>query len=72
MPKSWGGRNCLLKVDLAVVHELKEAMGGDKILEFVGAEFSQCAQAAYDTLGIMDLNLENAWHVFCDLYPLVF
>ena len=72
LPESWGGRNCLLEVDLAVIRELKEAMGGDEILEFVGAEFSQRAQAAYDTLGIMDLNLENVWHVFSDLYPLVF
>ena len=47
-------------------------MGGDEILEFVSAEFSQRAQAAYDTLGVVDLNLENVWHVFCGLYPLVF
>jgi hypothetical protein len=72
LPESWGGRNCLLQVDLAVVRELKGAMGGDEILEFVSVEFSQHAQAAYDTLGIEDLNFENVWHVFRDLYPLVF
>ena len=72
LPESWGGRNCLLKVDMAIIRELKEAMGGDEILEFVSAEFSQHAQAMYDTLGVMDLNIENVWHVFSDLYPLVF
>jgi hypothetical protein len=72
LPESWGGRNCLLKVDMAVVRELKEAMGGDEILEFVSADFAQRTQAAYDTLGIMNLNLENVWYVFRDLYPLVF
>ena len=72
LPESWGGRNCLLKVDMAIIRELKEAMGGDKILEFVSAEFSQRAQAMYDMLGVMDLNIENVWHVFSDLYPLVF
>jgi len=34
LPENWGGHNYLLKVDVAVIHELKEAMGGDEILEF--------------------------------------
>ena len=72
LPESWGGCNCLLEVDMAVVCELKEAMGGDKILAFVSAEFSEHVQATYDTLEIVDLNLQNVWYVFCDLYPLVF
>jgi len=72
LPESWGGRDCLLKVNVTVIRELKEAMGGDGILEFVSAEFSQRAQAAYDMLEIADLNLENVWHVFSDLYPIVF
>ena len=72
LPESWGGRNCLLKVDKAIVRELKEAMGGDENFDFVSIEFSQLAQAAYDTLEIRDLNLGNIWHVFIDLYPLVF
>ena len=71
-PENWGGRNCLLEVDVAIIRELKNAMGGDEILEFVSAEFSQHAQAAYDTLGVVDLNSENVWYVFRDLYPLVF
>jgi len=57
---------------MAVIHELKEAMGGDEILAFVSLEFSEHVQAAYDTLEIVDLNLENVWYVFCDLHPLVF
>lgn len=71
-PASWGGRNCLLQVDMAIIQELKEAMGGDDILDFVSMEFSQRAQAAYDTLGITDLNIENVWYVFTDLCPLIF
>ena len=72
LPESWGGRNCLLEVDKAIVRELKEAIGGEKILDFVSVEFSQHVQAAYDTLGIKDLNIGNIWHVFQTLYPLVF
>jgi len=47
-------------------------MGGDDILAFVSFEFSEHVQAAYDTLEIVDLNLENVWYVFRELYPLVF
>lgn len=71
-PERWGGKNCLLPVDVSIVQEIKEAMGGDSILEFVTPEFSERAQAAYDSLGVMDLNTENVWHVFRDLLPLVF
>ena len=72
LPESWGGRNCLLKVDMGVIRELKEAMGGDEILNFVSVEFSQRAQAAYDTLKINDLNIENVWYIFTDLCQLMF
>jgi len=72
LPSSWGGRNCLLPVDVKVIQEIKEAMGGDALLEFTTAEFSECAQAAYDTLNISELNVENIWHVFRALYSLVF
>jgi hypothetical protein len=72
LPESWGGRNCLLEVDMAVIAELKEAMRGDGILDFVSAEFSQRAQAAYDTLGVNDLNIENVWYVFGKLHYLMF
>jgi len=44
MPENWGGRDGLLPVDVNVVRELKEVMGGDDILEFVSEEFSERAQ----------------------------
>jgi hypothetical protein len=69
---SWGGRNCLLPVDVKVIREIKETMGGDALLEFTTAEFSERAQAAYDTLNISQLNAENIWYIFRALYPLVF
>lgn len=72
MPEQWGGRNCLLPVDVNVIREIKEAMGGDSLLEFTTPEFSAEVQAAYDTLGVAKLTLENVWHVFQALYPLVY
>lgn len=72
LPESWGGRNCLLPVDINVIRELKAEMGGDSLLEFTSVEFSVCAQTAYDSLHIVNLSFENVWFVFRDLYPLIF
>jgi hypothetical protein len=68
----WGERNCLLPVDLAVIREMKEALGGDKLLEFVSPEFSQKAQAVYDSSKISELTFQNVWLVFATMYPLIF
>lgn len=72
LPESWGGLNCLMPVDINVIWEMKEALGGDAILEFVLANFAQHAQDAYDTLNIADLTLKNVWYVFRDLFPILF
>lgn len=72
LPEQWGGRNCLLPVDVGVIREIKEAMGGDALLDFTTPEFSARAQDAYYSLYIVQLTLENVWHVFQSLYPLVF
>jgi hypothetical protein len=72
LPKKWGGRNCLLSVDVDMIREIKSKMGGDALLEFTSVVFSACAQAAYDILGITNLTIENVWNVFQAVYPLVF
>lgn len=72
LPETWGGRNCLLPVDVDVIREIKEAMGGDALLEFVSAEFSERAQAAYDSLAITELTFENVWNVFEAMLPLLY
>lgn len=41
MLEKWGGHNCLLPVDVEVIHQIKEEMGGDSLLEFVTDEYSQ-------------------------------
>ncbi|KAF8231279.1 hypothetical protein L208DRAFT_1423588 [Tricholoma matsutake] len=56
LPASWGGKDCLLPI---------EDMG------FVLAEFSDCAEVAYNTLHIENLMGTNIWHVFQELLPLV-
>jgi hypothetical protein len=70
-PESWGGRDCLLPVDVQVIREMKEALGGDSLLEFVSAEFANRAQVAYDTLNISKLTFQNVWAVFTQMLPLI-
>ncbi|OCH87812.1 hypothetical protein OBBRIDRAFT_735571 [Obba rivulosa] len=72
IPEEWGGRNCLLPVDVEVIREIKAAMGGDDLLEFVSSDFKQRAQAAYDSLDIAELTFSNVWDVFAIMLPLVY
>lgn len=67
MPESFGLVNKLLPLDdnqLKIVSEIKEAMGGDALLDFVPPAQSAQFEAAYNSLGIVELTMENAWHVF--------
>lgn len=72
LPERWGGRDCLIPVDVAVIREIKAAMGGDDILSFVTAEFHERAEHAYDSLVIAVLSFENVWAVFSHMLPLLF
>jgi hypothetical protein len=71
-PESWGGRDCLLPVDVEVIRKMKADMGGDSLLNFVSVEFSERAQVIYDSLDISDLTFENIWAVFSKMFPLLF
>jgi len=51
IPSKWGGRDCLIPVDVQVIREIKRAIGGDSILEFTSMKFSEKAQEAYNSFG---------------------
>ncbi|KAI0697862.1 hypothetical protein BC835DRAFT_1269742 [Cytidiella melzeri] len=72
LPDKWGGRNCLLPVDMHIIRDIKEAMGGDDILEFVSRDFRKCAEHVYASLNIAQLGFDNVWFVFNAMLPLVF
>ncbi len=65
--ESWGGKNCLLSIDYAPIKAMKEALGGESILDFVSVDYAQQAEVVYNNLGIIRLNMENVWTVFQDL-----
>jgi hypothetical protein len=75
LPHLWDCCDCLLPLSpeqLETVEELKEAMGGEKLLEFVLEKFSERARQVYNGLNIRNLTSKNAWDVFHHMYPLVF
>ena len=75
LPHKWGGRQCLLGVDLDVVREFKEFISnGEDLLRFplVTAEFERRAEAVYQSLHIYELKLSNVWYIFRAMLPLLF
>ena len=71
-PGSWGRQNYLILVDINLIHELKEAVGGADLIAFVSEEFEQWAEIAFKTLGVKELTPENIWIVFRNMLPLLF
>jgi hypothetical protein len=67
LPHLWSGQNLLLPVDIAVIQEIKEAMGGDSLLDFVTLEYSSHMQTIYNSLGMQSLTFQNVWEVFRSL-----
>lgn len=71
MHDSWGGVNCLQKVDVEVIRQMKVDMGGDALLTFTSPEFAVRAQEAFDSLGPVALTQTNVWDVFGAMLPLL-
>ncbi|KAF8714408.1 hypothetical protein AX14_012714 [Amanita brunnescens Koide BX004] len=75
LPHKWGGRQCLLDVDLDVVSEIKDFISnGEDLFRFplVTAEFEKQAEEVYQSLHIRNLTLLNVWNVFRMMLPLLF
>ena len=69
--KKYMGEDCLQPVDSKVIHALMEELGGKDLILFVSHEYATKASVICDTLGLCDLNLQNAWHVFSAMLPLI-
>ena len=75
LPHKWGGRQCLLDVDLDVIREIKEFIrNGEDFFRFplVTAEFERQAEEVYQSLNVHELMLSNVWNVFHMMLPLLF
>ncbi|KDR70412.1 hypothetical protein GALMADRAFT_230064 [Galerina marginata CBS 339.88] len=74
LPHKWGGRQCLLDVNMDVIRELKDIIsGGEDMFRFplVTAQFEREADKIYESLHIEDLSLCNVWSIFSAMLPLL-
>ncbi|KAF8805627.1 hypothetical protein BYT27DRAFT_7252435 [Phlegmacium glaucopus] len=72
LPQNFGLSDKLLPLNndqLAIVSEIKKFMGGDALLAFASSEFSEKAEVAFKTLGVVELTIHNAWYIFEALLP---
>ena len=72
LPESWGGINCLLGIpDMAVIHEMKVKLGGERLLAFSTPEFGDHAQQVFDSLNIKSFSFSSVWAIFETMVPLL-
>ena len=66
--ESWGGCDCLLPIaNCAPIKDMMDILGGSSLLDFVPPDYAQQAEAAFDQLGISEINMGNVWDIFRDL-----
>ena len=69
--EEFGGEDCLQPVDSNIIRALMEDLGGENLILFVSRDYAAKAQGICNTLGVRNLNLQNAWHVFSAMLPLM-
>ena len=69
--EKYGGVDCLQRVDSKVIRALMEDLGGEDLILFVSHDYAVRAQGICDSLCLHDLNLQNVWHVFSAMLPLM-
>ncbi|KAF8967102.1 hypothetical protein BDZ97DRAFT_1903511 [Flammula alnicola] len=75
LPHLWGGRQCLLDVNMDVIRELKDIISeGEDMFRFplVTPQFEHDAENVYESLHVQDLSLCNVWSVFSSMLPPLF
>ncbi|OSD05401.1 hypothetical protein PYCCODRAFT_1443303 [Trametes coccinea BRFM310] len=65
----YGGERCLQPVDKALIAQLMEELGGESLIRFVSADYSERAEHVYGTLAVQDLSFHNVWDVFTQMLP---
>jgi hypothetical protein len=67
--EKYGGENCLQKVDVGMIHELMELVGGADLICFVSHEYDAHAQAVFNHLCLLPVTFSNVWDVFQAMLP---
>ena len=67
-PSLYGGKHCLIPVDMKEIDELLEdSQDGVSHMRYVDEMFEPLAEEAYQVIGVPDIKLETAWIVFRQL-----
>ncbi|TBU22809.1 hypothetical protein BD311DRAFT_675229 [Dichomitus squalens] len=70
MPESYGGQpGGLQPVDIKLIDELMEDLGGEDLIWFVSREYEAHAEQVYASLGVGELTFHNVWDVFTRMLP---
>jgi hypothetical protein len=67
MPEKWGGKDYLQPLtdsDITTIRELKKAIGGPELIQFVTPSYATRAEEVYKSLNIVELSTDNIWTVF--------
>ncbi len=73
LPESWDGTNCLLKIDdLALIREMNNQLGGERLIKFSSPEFDHSAQTAYVSLNVSSLTFCSVWNIFAAMLPILY
>ncbi|KAF8589668.1 hypothetical protein K439DRAFT_1383140 [Ramaria rubella] len=63
LPHRYNAQNCLQSVNVTLIRQLKEELGGESLLQFVSDEFTERALSIFNALNTT-LELDNVWVVF--------
>ena len=64
MPDSYNAIDCLQQVDVDVIQEIMDAIGGEDLIRFVSTDYAARAQQVFDLLRLPPVTLHNVWEVF--------
>ena len=67
MLEKWGGKDYLqplTDLDITTVRELKKAIGGPELIQFVTPSYATRVEEVYKSLNIVELSTDNIWTVF--------
>lgn len=70
-PGKWGGRDCLIPVEVKVIDEMITELGGEDLLEFVSQVLAKKYEEVYEEIGSPTLSLRTGWTIFSTMLPLV-
>ncbi|TFK51655.1 hypothetical protein OE88DRAFT_1628795 [Heliocybe sulcata] len=68
----YGGEDGLIPVDLGLIGQLKEELGGPGLTQFVDTPYAERALEVFQSLNVEKLTFQNVWEVYKAMMPLMY